>query len=53
VTVVGSALVIAGCVTGIIGIVLAIRHHEGEEVSKWLGVGLALLAIGTILTTVT
>ena len=52
-TVVGSALVIAGYVTGIIGIVLAARHHEGEEVSKWLAVALGLLAVGTIVTTIT
>ena len=52
-TVVGSALVIAGCVAGIIGIVLAIRQHPGEEVSKWLGSGLGLLAVGTLLTVLT
>lgn len=48
--VVSSAFVIAGCVTGIIGIYLAARHHEGEEVSKWIAGGLALLAVGAVLS---
>ena len=51
--VVASALVIAGCAVGIIGISLAIRHHEGEVVSKWIAVGIGLLAVGTLLMSLT
>jgi hypothetical protein len=50
VAVLSSVFVVAGCVTGVIGIWLAIRHHEGVEVSKWIAGGLGLLAIGAVLS---
>lgn len=44
-----SALVIGGTLVGIIGMVVASRHAESEDASKWIGSGLALLAVGTLL----
>jgi Ca2+/Na+ antiporter len=47
---IGGAFVIAGCVAGVIGIVMAVRHDESEDVSKWIAAGIALLAIGTLVS---
>jgi hypothetical protein len=30
---------------------MAVRHQESEDTSKWIAGGLALLAIGTLLST--
>jgi hypothetical protein len=43
-----AVLVVLGTVTGIVGIVLCTRDRS-EIGTKWLGVGLGLLALGIVL----
>jgi predicted benzoate:H+ symporter BenE len=45
---VSGALVAAGTIVGIVGIVLCARDRS-EVGTKWVGVGLAVLGLGTLL----
>jgi hypothetical protein len=47
--VVADALIVLGCLAALVGIVLCARDNS-EVGTKWIGVGIGLLAVGTLLT---